>query len=424
MMLNRQDEPAIRPLENFNPPAIFREKLTNGVPVYLIPGGRSGVVRIEWIFSAGKWYESANLQSDLCSRMLREGTRNHSALQIASYFDGYGSNFSTAGGFEQASVSLYTLSRFAVEQLKMIQEIIEEPAFPEKELNTILSNRRQRLSIDLEKNDFLANRAFCQHLFGTKHPYGRITEADQLENRKPDELIDFHKNYYRPENMMLLICGDYSAELLSALDQLFGKSKLSVNTISKPLHSAEGMSEKTFHLDRPQAVQTSLMAGGRTILKTHPDYHKLFVLNTLYGGYFGSRLMSNIREEKGYTYGIYSSLASYPHDSFIEISADVGKEVRTQAMEEIGREMDILRREPVDAEELEIVKNYLEGKLLRSTDGPYKMGDALKNLMATGQDETYFREFIKALHTITPEDLLETAKTYFDFERLYKISVG
>jgi zinc protease len=424
MMLNRQDEPAIKPLENFNPPAIFREKLSNGVPVFLIPGGRSGVVRIEWIFKAGKWYESANLQADLCSRMLREGTLKHQAAHIASFFDGYGSNFSTAGGFEQASVSLYTLSRFAGEQLGMIREIIEEPAFPEKELNTILSNRRQRLSIDLEKNDFLANRAFCRHLFGPKHPYGRVTEADQLENRHPEELKDFHQKYYRPENMMLLICGDYSPVLLSALDQLFGKSKFSGSTIPKPAHPVEGLSEKVYHLDRPQAVQTSLMAGGRTILKTHPDYHKLFVLNTVYGGYFGSRLMSNIREEKGYTYGIYSSLASYPHDSFIEISADVGKEVRSQAMEEIGREMEILRKEAVDTEELEIVKNYLEGKLLRSTDGPYKMGDALKNLIATGQDENYFREFLTALHTITPEDLLKTAETYFDFAQLYKISVG
>ncbi len=424
MMLNRQDEPAIKPLENFNPPAIYREQLSNGMPVCLIPGGRSGVVRIEWIFSGGKWYESANLQADLCSRMLREGTHKHTAAEIASFFDGYGSNFSTVSGFEQASVSLYTLSRFAEEQLNMIREIITEPAFPEKELNTILSNRRQRLSIDLEKNDFLANRAFCRHLFGTRHPYGRVTEVDQLDNRKPQELEEFHHKYYHSDNMMLMICGDYSSALLSELDQLFGKNPQTGKPLAKPAYAVEGMKEKVYHLDRPQAVQTSLIAGARTILKNHPDYHKLYVLNTLYGGYFGSRLMSNIREEKGYTYGIYSSLASYPHDSFIEITADVGKEVRIQAMEEIGREMDLLRSEAVDAEELEIVKNYLEGKLLRSTDGPYKMGDALKNLMATGQDETYFREFLSALHTITPQDLLETAKTYFDFGKLYKISVG
>lgn len=424
MIKDRSIAPSLQTMTTFAPAAVTRRSLANGVPVYLIPGGIAGVVRLEWLFRAGKWYEPKNLVADFANRMLREGTQEYTAAQLADFFDGYGSNFSSSCGFEVAGVSLHTLSRFADKQLGMIKHLITSSVFPEKELNTILSNRKQRLAIELEKNDFLANRLFAQALYGKNHPYGRITEFSDLENIRREELLEFHRKHLHSGHLSLVISGDITEALWNELELQFGGNDWGGTQVSLPAHQVEPGTEKESYLERPQAVQTTLLMGIRTVHKKHEDFNRLYVLNAVFGGYFGSRLMTNIREEKGYTYGIYSTLNTYPHDTFLEINADVGKANRLDAIREIGIEMEKLREELISEEELFVVKNYLTGKILRSTDGPYKMADTFKNLIALDLDEQYLGRFVTELWEMTPEMLLETAKKYFDYPSLYKISVG
>ena len=424
--MNRSIAPAIDTIESVTLPEIRQLKLDNGVPVYLLNEGDQEVIKVEWMFKAGKWYEPKNLMSDLAARMLREGTGKLNAKEIADAFDYYGASFNTGAGFETAGASLYSLSKHINQLIPLAFETFSDSVFPENELKTIVASRKQKLAVDLEKNDFVANRNFVNALFGKTHPYGRVTDFTDFEKVNSADLLEYFRKYYTASNLVIIVSGRYDEKaVLQSLNHHFGSKSWTGEKININLnYTIEPSAELVHHTDKPQSVQTAVVAGNRTINKLHPDFMKLSILNTLFGGYFGSRLMKNIREEKGFTYGIYSSLATYPHDAFIEISSEVGKEVREQTLHEIEFEINRLRNEEVNAEELTVVKNYLSGKMLRNIDGPLKYSETLKNLIIFGQDTSYIHQYLQTIRNITVTDIQEMAVKYLDFTNMYRVSVG
>jgi predicted Zn-dependent peptidase len=400
--------------------------LDNGVPVYLLNEGDQDVVKIELMFKAGKWYEEKNLVADLTNRMLREGTKTRNAKQLADTFDYYGANFNNAAGFETAGASLYSLTRHIDNLLPLLFEIFTDSVFPEHELETIMSNRKQRLSVDLQKNDFLTNRHFVNALFGQKHPYGRVTQFDDFEKISIGDLKDYFKKHYSNYELVVMVSGKFdSNSLIKGLNQTFGsKSWTGTAGPHNMSHTIESSAELVHHTEKADSVQSAIAIGNLTINKAHPDFLKFSVLNTVFGGYFGSRLMANIREEKGYTYGIYSSLAQYPHGGFIEIASEVGKDVRDSTMIEIQKEINTLRTELISNDELQVVKNYMSGKILRSIDGPMKFSETLKGLIIFKQDLAYIQDLLKSVREVTSEELLELANKYLDYDKMHKITVG
>lgn len=423
--MNRTKAPDIILIDKIDLPTAQKVTLDNGVPVYIINEGEQEVVKIELMFRAGKWFEKKNLVADLTNRMLREGTTKNNAKQLADAFDYYGANFNTSAGFETGSASLYSLTKHIDKLLPLVYEIFTESIFPQHELDTIISNRKQRLMVDLKKNDFVANRNFVNALFGKNHPYGRVTEPENFDNLTAEDLKTFYKRYYNPSNLTVIVSGKFDDSLISNLNKTFGsKSWTGERAEDNITHNIEASSTLVHHTEKDDAVQSAIILGNVTINKTHPDFLKLSVLNTVFGGYFGSRLMSNIREEKGYTYGIYSSFASYPHGGFLEIASEVGKDVCAATLKEIQYEMNLLRTELIDEEELQVVKNYMCGKILRSVDGPMKFSETLKGLLIYNQDTSYIQQLLKTVREVTAEELLELANKYFDYEKMYKITVG
>lgn len=423
--MNRTLPPSIRTIDSLTLPKIETLKLDNGVPVYVLNEGEQEVVKIELMFRAGKWYETKNLLADLANRMLREGTSGHTAREIADTFDFYGANLDTGSGFETAGTILYSLTREVDNVLPLLQEVLTDSIFPEKEFEIIANNRKQRLAVDLEKSDFLANRNFVNALFGQKHPYGRITEFDDFGQITVDDLKAFFKKYYHAANLIIIVSGKFGDSLVKKLNQYLGNKDWARNHPAEEIaYPVEQSVQLSHHTEKAGSVQSSVVVGNISINKTHPDFLGFSILNTLFGGYFGSRLMTNIREDKGYTYGIYSSLVSYPHAGFLEIGAEVHKDARQATLTEIEREINRLRNEPVSGEELQIVKNYMSGKILRSIDGPLKFSETLKNLIIYDQDTSYIQQFLKTVREITGEELFRLANQYLDFTRMYKVTVG
>lgn len=423
--MNRTIEPEIKLIEKVTLPGVEKIYLDNGVPVYSINAGEQEVVKIEFLFKAGKWFEGKNLVADFTNRLLREGTKNHDSRAIADVFDYYGTNINYGAGFETAGAVLYSLTSQIEHVLPLMGEIFSEAVFPEKELHTAISNRKQRLAVDLEKNDFIANRNFVDALFGQKHPYGRVTEFADFDVLHTDDLKAFYSNHYNAANLTLIVSGKYDNSLLSLLNKHFGSKSLLGPKASENLsYPIQGSTELIHHTEKADSVQSAIAIGNLSINKFHPDFLKLSLLNTVFGGYFGSRLMSNIREDKGYTYGIYSSFVSYPHSGFIEISAEVGKEVRQATLDEIKKEINILRSELIPEEELQIVKNYMSGKILRSLDGPLKFSETLKGLIIYGQDTDYIIKLLQTVRETGAEELLRLANQYYDFDKMYKVTVG
>jgi len=423
--MNRQLAPEINLIDSLTLPKVEKVVLDNGVDVYLLNEGEQEVVKVELMFKAGKWFEEKNLVADLTNRLLREGTTNKTAKQLADAFDYYGANFNNAAGYETAGASLYSLTKHIDKLLPLFFEIFTESVFPEHELQTIIANRKQRLSVDLTKNDFLANRHFVNALYGQKHPYGRVTELDDFEKVNVEDLKAFFKKYYNASNLIIMVSGKFDDTVVKKLNETFGSKSLIGEKASETIsHAVQSSEQLVHHTEKTDAVQSAIMIGNITINKTHPDFLKLSVLNTVFGGYFGSRLMSNIREEKGYTYGIHSSFASYPHGGFIEISSEVGKDVREATMKEIAHEINLLRTELIGEEELQVVKNYMSGKILRSIDGPMKFSETLKGLIIYKQDVSYIHQLLTTIREVSSEELLALANKYFDYDKMYKVTVG
>jgi zinc protease len=423
--MNRTISPDIKLIDTLNLPQVEKTYLKNGIPLYALNSGEQEVVKIELAFRAGKWYETKNLVADVANRMLREGTKTKSAKEIADTFDYYGANVQYSTGFENAGVTLYSLTNQAAKLLPLLFEILTEAAFPQHELDTILNNRRQRLKVELEKNDFVCNRNFVDALYGQKHPYGRITLFEDLEQLNVAELESFYRRFYSAHNLFIIISGRFDKSLTDAINDVFGGD--SWNGLPAEFnieHPVNPSTQLIHHTEKPDSVQSALQVGYRTIGKHHPDYLKLSVLNTVFGGYFGSRLMANIREEKGYTYGIHSSLVSYPHDSFIDISSEVGKDVREATLNEIANEINLLRTELIDDDELQTVKNYMTGRIMRNVDGALKFSETLKSLIVFNQGTDYVQKTLDTIRTITAPELRDLANQYLDYEKMYKVTVG
>lgn len=423
--MNRTQAPEIKLIESVSLPEFELLHLDNGVPVYVINEGGQEVVKLELMYKAGKWFEEKNLVADFTNRMLREGTTKHSAKAIAGKFDFYGANINTGVGYETGGAVLYSLTKQTDHLLELLFEIFTESTFPEREFETIINNKRQKFTVELKKNEFLANRNFVNALYGPNHPYGRVTEFEHYEQMNTDDLKAFFKKYYHPANLTIILSGKFDAQLIKKINQYFGAAGNGGEKASENItHTIEPAKELVQHFEKADSVQSAVVLGNISINKRHPDFLKLSVLNTVFGGYFGSRLMSNIREEKGFTYGIYSSFVSYPHGGFIEIASEVGKEVREATLNEIKYEINRLRNELTGDEELQIVKNYMSGRILRSIDGPMKFSETLKGLILYGQDVSYIQQLLKTVREVRSEELLELANKYLDYDKMYKITVG
>lgn len=425
MKMNRSVAPKIETIDTIQLPELDVLELDNGVPVYRIAAGDQDVVKIELLFKAGKWYEQKNLVADFTNRMLREGTKTRAGREIADTFDFYGANVNYSAGFETAGASLFSLTKQVNHLLPLFFEVFSEAVFPESELHTILKNRKQRLEVDLEKNEFLTNRNFVQALFGTKHPYGRITEFSNFDDIWINDLISHYKQFYSASNLIILVSGKFDDVVIKQLNQFFGSAGYVGEKANDKIEFAiEPSEELIHHTEKKDAVQTAIALGNHSINKHHPDFLKVSVLNTVFGGYFGSRLMSNIREEKGFTYGIHSSFVSYPHAGFMEISSEVGKDVCADTLKEIEKEIALLRTELIEEDELQVVKNYLSGKILRSIDGPLKYSETLKGLILYNQSPEYIHKVLKTIQDVTAEELLQLAQQYLNYDKMYKVTVG
>ena len=261
--------------------------LDNGVPVYIINEGEQEVLKLELMFKAGKWFEQKNLVADLTNRMLREGTARLNNKQIADAFDYYGANITTGASFEAAGIVLYSLTKQVKKVLPVLHEILTEPSFPERELDTIIANRKQKLLVDLKRNEFLSNRNFVSALFGQQHPYGRVTEPEHLNSIRVDDLKGFFKKYYNATNLIIMLSGRFEEGLLKDLNNYFGnKAWNGAKAEGDITFEMQQSSELIHHTEKKDSVQSAIVAGNVSINKTHPDFLKLSVLNTGFRGLF------------------------------------------------------------------------------------------------------------------------------------------
>jgi predicted Zn-dependent peptidase len=304
----------------------------------------------------------------------------------------------------------------------VVRDLVTDSIFPAEEMAIAVQNMKQRLTVNLKKNDFVAGRLIDAYLYGEQHPYGRFSREEDMNALTREQLVHFYDHYYRHGKLVMFVAGHLPADLETLLNEQFGD--LPNLPVKERKHAVQKAAEKKYRVTNdPNGVQGSIRIARPFFNRHHPDFMKAQVLNTLFGGFFGSRLMANIREDKGYTYGIHSYFQNHVHDTAWMISTEAGKDVCEPAIKEVYREMAALRENPVDEDELLLVKNFLIGTVLGDLDGPFHIIGRWKNIILNNLPEDYFDRSVEAIKKITPAELLELANKYLTPEDFYELVV-
>jgi len=407
---------------NFPQPEIYQ--LSNGIKVYQFNSGTQDVVSIEMVFAAGSWFQKKPFTAMATNLMLREGTKGYPAQKLAKTLDFFGAHFENTTERDNAYVTLYSLNKHLAHTLPLLSEIVKNPVFPESEFEILAGKQRQMLEVNRQKVNFLARTHFNSILFGENHPYGMYLEPGDIEQVSYTDLIGFHKSQYHSANCTIVVAGRIKPELKNALETHFGGNDWSGTASRRQSLSPAGSVQKSHFVEKKGAMQSAIRIGGLMFNRSHPDFAGMKVLNAILGGYFGSRLMNNLREDKGYTYGIGSSVVPLRDGGYFVISGEVGADVTKAALFEIKSELSRLCNEQVNESELSLVRSYLAGEMLRAVDGPFAQAEMYRELIEDGLDISHFESLIETVKNINAQQLQDLAIRYLNPENLFTLVVG
>lgn len=425
--INRTQAPSFNQVSSIAFIEPVKTQLDNGVPVYYISGGSEEILKISFIFKAGKWYQPSPLIAASANKLMQEGSKNFTSAEIAEGIDQYGAFLDAEFAYDNANVTVYTLSKHLPHVLPFVKEVIAFPAFSEHEFEVYKQNAYEKFKINLEKVSFVAHTAFMEMLLGKNNPYGKKTEAHHFEQLSLEAIKKFHQQHYNFAHTTIIASGKVTDHDIKVLNQQMGRKDLLTPftpEVNHPSIAEEINSEKIRHISKADAMQSAIRIGRVMPNKNHPDYFSLQILTTILGGYFGSRLMKNIREDKGYTYGINAGIMSMQQAAFFYINTEVGVDVTDNALAEIYKEIELLQTVLVSDDELALVKNYILGQVLRSCDGPFNMASLFENVHFFGLDFDYYNNYIEKVKNIDAEELKNLAKNYFKKEDLIEVVVG
>ncbi len=424
--MNRKLAPTIKNAVDFSltlKPYDYFE-LDNGIPVYAVNAGAQEVIQLEMVYFAGNNFERQTGTASSTNFLLKNGTGSRTAFQINEEFDYYGAYCSRACYNETAVISLHSLTRHLSKVLPVLQDMLSDSVFPQTELDIYKQNSQQKLKVNLMKCEFVAGRLINNYLYGSDHPYGRSTQLEDIDKLTVEDIRKYYNDYYLNGSCAIFVAGKLPADIKNTLNTHFGSLSAGKPSFNTPVISTSPAAEKrTRVINDATSVQGAIRIASPFPNRHHPDFKKAVVLNTIFGGFFGSRLMANIREEKGYTYGIYSYLQNHIGHSAWVVSTEAGKDVCEAAAAEVYKEMKLLRDTPVTKEELLLVQNYLLGSVLGDLDGPFQIIAKWKNIILNNLGESYFYESMDAIRNVNPTELQQLANTYLQPENFYDLIV-
>ncbi|WP_266203132.1 M16 family metallopeptidase [Pontibacter kalidii] len=399
--------------------------LSNGAILHIIKSETQPVIRLDFVFKAGKWFEDKKGTSDLAAKMLLEGSLNHTAKQIADKVAFYGASFDNNHGYDRTEFTLYCLAKYTSELLALVLDVLQNPAFPEEEFNLLKQRTIQSLKVQRQKNNYLATHSFTQQVYGSTHPYTFGFDEGVLEAVTKEEVEQYYRNRFITQELEVFACGAVDEPLQKQLEHEIAALQLEPSAASATTPKTGITAEDKYKLvPVADSLQSSIRIGRRFPRIDHPDYQKLLVLNEVLGGYFGSRLMRNIREDKGYTYGIHSVISPKEQDSVFYIGTDVNYAVTDNTIEEVLKEIKLLQQEEIPVDELETVKNYMLGKFLNDISTIFDQCDRYKRITLHKLSPEHYNKYVTTIRTVTAPELLELANQYYKEEELHTAVAG
>jgi len=418
-MIDRKKQPSISKIDkiDFLEPKHFTIK--DEVKLHLIDSVDDESVKIDFIFNAGTKNDEVHIAS-FVSAMLLSGTHEKTTSDINEQIDGLGGFFQAEASRENAYVAVYGLKKNIHAILDIVIDAITYVSFPQEEIDQLIAKNQQNFKVSSEKVSFLARRAFGKSLFeGTQ--YEAHAEYEDFETVTRDQLVTFHDKFYLNGLEKVCVTANLAEEdVKNIIDKVSNWSNKHPREYVELLTNTP----KTVHIEKEGAIQTAIRIGRILFTRKKEDFLVFSVLNLVLGGYFGSRLMSNIREDKGYTYGIGSGVMEMQSTGYFFISTEVGKAVAEDAIIEIKKEIETLQNVLISEEELTLVKNYAIGQLLQSSDGPNAMMDRFLSIDKYGLGYDYYDRVMQTFNESTPEKIREMAKKYLNWNDFLIITAG
>lgn len=423
MILDRSKAPEFKIPDDFELEAPEKIILSNNSPLFFVKTPGIDVVKIEVISKSNRVSLSIkhSLIPTFTLQMLQEGTSKRTGQEIAELFDFHASGLNTILSYSHEGLGLISTKKHLFEVFPLFLELFTEATFPQDALEKRKSQQKLSIKLNNEKTASKANQLFRKSLFGFEHPFGAEIGEQEVDEINAELLLDYYKNLLW-NSVEFFVTGDLNPSELQTL--ILGFQNLpnripTIESISNPVSSTLGEIES-----RGDAVQTSIRIGGWSIPKSHEDYIPLTVFNTILGGYFGSRLIKNIREDKGHTYGIHSSLAEIGDYNYWVISADVQKVFYQEVIDQIYLEIQNLITVPLDLDELEVVRNYMIGQMLSAFSSSFDLIDRYKSVHFSGLDFNYYRQKLEFLKNFTEVDILKIGEKYFSKHPFIEVAVG
>ncbi len=422
-MPDRTKAPAFKEIDRLSLPEPHKVILRNGMPMYVIAMGHQEVSKLEVVFRAGRPFEHKQLVARATNALLKEGTAKYTGAYIAEEMDFYGCSLNTPFNIDVSTVTVYIVNRHLDRVLPLLADMLSAPAFPQKELEAFIRRNQQRLQVDLSKSDVLAYRKITELVFGKHHPYGYNSFPETYRQLRQEDLLRHFHRLHNSGNGMVFFSGKVTQAMIEQVDVALSAAIPKGVGVDPVLPEIKAVPEH-MSVQHEGSMQTAVRLGRRLFNRYHPDYPAFYVLNMILGGYFGSRLMANIREQQGFTYNIYSMLDPMVYDGGFYIGTEVGNEVVEETLKQIYLELDRLRNDLVSQEELEMVKNYTLGYLLTLIDGTFSVGEVIKTLYVDGLSVSFLNRLAGVIRSVRAEELRTLAQRYLKPEDLWEVVTG
>lgn len=422
----RKEKPAVRGFGKFGFDWKEPVVLPNGINMYVVDGSDQAVNRVDVIFRGGMFEEEKRLQSLATVSMLQHGSSKYPSGQIAECFDFNGSWLGTRNSERHTVVSLNSLNRCFDVTLSVLHDMVYNPQFPSKEFEIYRNRCISAYRTARERVKYLANVEMDKIFFGEDYPITQEVRDEDIMGLGIEDLRCFHDKYFIPDNCSIVLSGQITERELALMTNTFGTDKTPEGAArAQFVEVCQKPSSRHFSaIDKPDAVQSAVLMRMHAIPRSHPDYFKLRTLIVALGGYFGSRLMSNIREEKGYTYGIWASLLGTRAGAYVNISTECDTAYTVPLINEVKNEISRLKEEPIPEEELDMVKSFILSDLVKTLDTPFAMGGYVNTVLLYGVYPEYFNNHVEAVRNMSSDELLDTARKYLDFDNFYTVIAG
>jgi predicted Zn-dependent peptidase len=422
-MVNRKTSPAIHKIVKLNIPETVQYELKNGTKVCEINLGSQEILKIDIVHVAGRSVEDSKLAGRAVSSLLKDGCAGKNSAEIAEAIDYYGSSIKTASNMDFSYTSFYTLTKYADKAIAMLSEIYTHPTFAEDEIEKFKKLNIQKLKEELTKNEVLTYRYVTEEIFGKNHSYGYNSDEIDYINLNRFEISSHFADYYGSDNCFIFLSGKISDPVRKLISDYFGQE---TQAAKKKLYTPSQIpvEAKNIRTWNKSEHQSAIKTGRRMFDRNHPDNVAVFMLNTIFGGYFGSRLMASIREDMGLTYDISSCLDQMLYDGFFYVSTEAATEYTDRILEEIYHQMQILQQDKVPVKELNMVKNYLMGNFMNMLDGPLNVSSFVKSMVLVGKKPTDFSTFVDDVLQIDALKIVEMAQKYLNRDLMTEVVVS